>query len=652
MFGGTRRFRAATDERGAVLVMVVLWLPVLVLMASLVVDVANWFVHKRHLQMQADSAALAAAADWAQPGCDDAAIDARAREYGGFTYNAQIGGTSPDNVQLLLNSETYYNQSTPVDTTVNTDPPCQAAMVDVKLTETDLPWYFRVAQVPFINAHARVSIVQANTLSGALPIGVPDARPEKAKVIFVDEGTGEVLGERELTRSGGSGGFGLWDNAAEPLPVNIDRARIGVRVALSGGSSLNCGAPLVNCYDAGSGNGLLFIRGWQSGSVAVTETPQARDVRLLPGTCTGAYFSSASAQCFAGVEAEIDFGTSDPLAVVGAKVTADIGGNKSYTLTYDPTSARWRSLAEIPVAALAGPVDVNLTWEKTIGTSNGTTCTSAGNNPCKGTFPAVQRIFSASEQRAGPVVEARVFEATSPGIDANSLEMCASGCTRDLVVELKLVGSLEDAQSVNDPPVALRVIGGSQNQSLDCDPDKSNLKTEIATGCGPTYTKNGGTACPAGNSELWGTAQPWPCVGIQTGGAVNQSAAGMNLRILGDEQPAGCTSPNDWSSFPDLDPEDPRIVQVFLTPFGSFSGSGNATFPVTGFATFYVTGWSAQGGGFANPCEAFGDDPVPGGQGGYIMGHFIKYISTLTPGTGTQPCNPAVFGTCVMTMTE
>ena len=80
------------------LVMVILWLPVLVLMAALVVDVANWFVHKRHLQMQADAAALAAAADWAFPGCDDNAIDARAREYGGGTYNAQIGGTAPSKV--------------------------------------------------------------------------------------------------------------------------------------------------------------------------------------------------------------------------------------------------------------------------------------------------------------------------------------------------------------------------------------------------------------------------------------------------------------------------------------------------------------------------------------------------------------------------
>ena len=113
--------------------------------------------------------------------------------------------------------------------------------------------------------------------------------------------------------------------------------------------------------------------------------------------------------------------------------------------------------------ALAGPVDVNLAWEKQTGTNNGITCTDRGNNPCKGTFPAVHRIFSGSEARSGPIVEAHVRDANAPSLDAHSLEMCSSGCTHDLVVELKLVGSLEDAQSVNDPPVALRVIGGSQN---------------------------------------------------------------------------------------------------------------------------------------------------------------------------------------------
>src|SRR4029453_9098153 len=99
--GGTAALRrrvgagAARDERGAVLVMVLLWLPVLILMAAFVVDVANWFVHKRHLQMQADAAALAAAADWSASGCDNGAINARAAEYGGGTYNQQIGGAAP-----------------------------------------------------------------------------------------------------------------------------------------------------------------------------------------------------------------------------------------------------------------------------------------------------------------------------------------------------------------------------------------------------------------------------------------------------------------------------------------------------------------------------------------------------------------------------
>ena len=44
------------DERGGVLVMVAVMLPVLLLFASFVVDVGNWFEHKRDLQMQSDGA--------------------------------------------------------------------------------------------------------------------------------------------------------------------------------------------------------------------------------------------------------------------------------------------------------------------------------------------------------------------------------------------------------------------------------------------------------------------------------------------------------------------------------------------------------------------------------------------------------------------
>jgi hypothetical protein len=142
-------------------------------------------------------------------------------------------------------------------------------------------------------------------------------------------------------------------------------------------------------------------------------------------------------------------------------------------------------------------------------------------------------------------------------------------------------------------------------------------------------------------------------VALQTGTAVNQVPAGLNKRILGSEKPSSCTSPNNWSQFPNLSPDDPRLVHVFLTPYGSFSGSGSETVPVSEFATFYITGWTSQGSGFSNPCQGNGDDPVPGNDAGYIVGHFIKYIQRLNDGSsGTQPCDLSSFGMCVAVLTR
>lgn len=631
--------------------MVVVWLPILVLMASFVLDVANWFVHKRHLQMQADAAALAAARDWAAPGCDWSRIDATAHGYGGDVWNAQIGGTPAEKVHMLLNSPTYHNQATPVDSTVGT-PDCDSSMVDVKLTETDLPWFLKAAQfVPFINAHARVSIVQADTLSGALPVGVPDPRPERGRVIFIDETTGAVLGQRNLARAGDADSPD-WDNVADPFHLTVTQSHIGVRVAFTTTTSgpFNCGDPLVDCYDAGSTNGLVHIRGWSAaGTVTVADNPIARDVQMVAGTCTGAYFSAAGTQCFAGLDAKIDFGTLDPVGVTGARVSANVtGSNQTYTMTYSTTTQRWTTGAVIPVAAGAGPLTVNIHWDKRKGTSGGLTCSNGNNTPCKGDFPGVQRIFAGSGDRSGPVQSMRVFDVADPLVDAHSIQACAT-CTHDLVVALRVTPSLKNAASVSDPAVVLRLTGsGSLTQALDCDPTKSRLEDEIATGCTPTYTTNTGTACPAANA-LWNTTQPWQCVKRDTGAPPNKIASGLNLRILGDEKAKTCTHPNNWASYPNISPDDPRMVQVFLTSFGSFAGSGNGVEPVTGFASFYVTGWQGSGGGFSNPCVGQGDDTAPGD--GFIVGHFVRYIPSLDA-TGTDSCNLDVIGVCVAVMTE
>ena len=642
--------RLAGDEHGSVLVIVAVTLPVLILCATLVVDVANWFEHKRHLQMQADAAVLAGAREFRIP-CDDQPIlDAQAA-YGGGTYNAQIGGTDPLDVHTLINSRTYYNQPSKTDDTVVTGMPCAAKMLDVKLTETDLPWYFRAAQVPFINAHARASLFQLDTQAGALPVGVPEANPRKVRVTFINESNGAVLGATDLTKAPGTvNGMAIWDNSVSPLPITTNATHIGVRVALGGHLSATCGQPLVQCFDGGSSNGVLYARGWTgAGRGAQPGAPLARSVTLFNGSCSDPYFVANNA-CTIGVRAKVDFGGSP--TTVGAELTAVVKGT-DHALTYNAGTDTWSSASNITVAPGDGPVPITLKWAETKGTQGGNACKTGNGNKCTGSFGTVQRSFGASDLRSGPIKLAQISEGGS--FWANSFENCSavqSNCTHNLVVTIGVKGSLQNASDVNDPVVSLRLAGGSQNQSLDCDPDYSNLSDELANGCRPSYTKNLGTNCPTSANTLWGTDQPWNCTAIQTGGATNQVPQGMNMRVLGDRKPTSCTSPNHWSDFPDIPKGDPRVVQVFLTPFNSFSGSGNTIVPVSDFATFYVTGWTDNGQGFNNPCQGNGDDPVPGNDPGVIVGHFIKYIDTVNGGSGSQTCDFDSFGTCVASLTE
>ena len=159
--------------------MAVIWVPILILIVVLVVDVGNWFTHRRHLQTQADAAALAAAGDFTIP-CNDAAIEQTARFYSGDEaagFNQQLGGTPPDETHMELNSDTWYAQDTPVDDTAPDGTPCATKVIDVKMTETDLPLFLHVAglfsSVDFINTQARVEIRRRERFSGRVAGGSP-----------------------------------------------------------------------------------------------------------------------------------------------------------------------------------------------------------------------------------------------------------------------------------------------------------------------------------------------------------------------------------------------------------------------------------------------------------------------------------------------
>src|SRR5688572_24682051 len=96
----TRRLRTQ-GERGQVVVMFALLIPVLFAIGAIVIDIGNWYVHKRHLQTQVDAAVLAAGPQFVgcfhDPNAANLAINSRALAYAGDTLRlGQLGPGDPD----------------------------------------------------------------------------------------------------------------------------------------------------------------------------------------------------------------------------------------------------------------------------------------------------------------------------------------------------------------------------------------------------------------------------------------------------------------------------------------------------------------------------------------------------------------------------
>jgi hypothetical protein len=704
------------DQRGAVLLITSVALTALIFVVALVIDVANWKEHARHLQLQADAAALAGAHSLGEGGCDNALISNDTHKYAGSDvdsggtvrtalYNDQVAGTSASHLHVLINSAGYYGDAGSGD---NTDPngaPCSAKYVDVKITETDLPWWFAGGLVPKISAHARVALVAESSANGTLPIAVPNPVPTSAAAIFVNEGVNgtdgkpAVLATSPLSDIGPSGSLEMFQtNSLSPVSVTIPSSqKVGVVFALSGKQSLSltgtltniCQQNLTDCYDASSDpptQGVSFIRGYsESGNGTAPNPPVIRSVELF-GTGCSAYFSNGT--CTYDVVARIDAGASFPKAdqVYGANgVTMDS--------STDPNCANvagadqcWHANLTVPANNAGQPVDIS--WAITSGqrTIAGKleTCSTSNGNKCTGDFGIVQRAYSAKDTTSGPIKLVKIYKCDGdPSCAAYDLQSYPTGSTHTFLVAMGIGGTLRNATGTGDALVTLRILSNT-GQSLDCDPNYTNLKQELQLGCRPTYIPNTGSPdCSTINtSTLWGSAQPWSCIAVNTGRSPNDVGAGLNARLYnGNQKPTTCApitnltnntglGHNNWHVF---DPTladgsdgfpagDPRILNAYITTYGAFShvNGTSGTVPVIGFGHFYVTGYTAQGGGFTNPCEQappsnygglYPDDPVPNNDSGLIVGHFIRFVDKIG-GDGSAPCDPNSINACVIVMTK
>ena len=226
MGNGGCRLRAR-DERGQVVVLFALLIPVFLALGAIVLDVGNWYIHKKHLQTLVDAGALAAAPkfvgcsfQFGNPAAANHAIREVALEYAGdpsrdsATRNRQH--QEPNDVHVLLNSTRYWEPGDPtsgtavagLDYTWDIDGrrrrwrsrAASALWTSRRPTRTCRFLSALLPILPDIKARARIEVRQIIEQNGMLPWAVPEVEPAAVAALFVDENSGDVIASQRLDK--------------------------------------------------------------------------------------------------------------------------------------------------------------------------------------------------------------------------------------------------------------------------------------------------------------------------------------------------------------------------------------------------------------------------------------------------------------------
>ena len=563
---------------------------------------------------------------------------------------------APGTAATFCASDPQYDQ-----TEVGTPAP-PGAMVDVKLSQENLPLFFPlIAGRPTLHAHAR-AFLEGEGSGPAVPIAVSDPGSTKCVTAYFRRvSDGSIVGNPVVMTELDPVNL-IWTTPATTLPMD---GNMYVQAFMN-----DCGTPPTGqLYDPSSG--VLFIDTYGNGTSSGTQAPQITSGGVtLSGSCAAGdqYFSSGG--CNVQPTAHVSFAV--PKA--DADVTAvDLGTSPPTPLPLSPdsTGTTWTPNGQqhFVIGDLTGQHPIRIDWKQTSGTV-GTTACGTGNGqqppPCTGSLGVQAQAFGACNgcdppDDSGPIIIARIGNGLLNNVMAYPRNQQAT-----VTLTMQLAGIRVATPTAK--PTVLRYGTNTNHQTglVDCTPDGTGSGSSSATamiygGCGPTnpFINVGGQFslpqlnplfvntrlnCTTPFPPSWPSGNHQDCVQTTPGSKSNPIPCAVVQRITNQPIGSNCSGGgavncplNNWPailSSPSTYKNDRRkIPMILVSPLDLASADGSPQYwvQIKKLATFYVTGWDP---GLNPSCNGVNEN-LPNGSkqntNSSIWGHWIDDVQ---PGIG------------------
>lgn len=504
------------NERGAVAVMVALFLPLMLIFASFAIDAAHYFDFSRSLQNRADAAAFSAALQYGNTcfgtptAAELAAIGHAAQQYSGppvgtpdgnlaYAYSSATPyqnqtnlASSATNFHLVLNGATSADHGGTSFSKGNFcsatyDTPADPA-TDVWVTQEHVPLFLPLLGfAPSISAHARVQLQGIQSETGVRPLAVGDASYIPCVTANFLNNDGAVIASEKLTKVSNTD---TWTSVGDAKQIAIPTATtssanpVTVQLFLWDCNSTNPSGLKYDYYNAKGQEqqlGLVYINNWGTpGTVGATGAPVLATGGLhltgANGTTCDPYFQSSTLTCRVGVHANVQFQPASGGGTFLARACLDStlkNGNCpspiNLTHTASPGPTDWDSgVNTFAIAPDSGPHTINIQWAQLGGKVGTTNCTGTtfANAKCEGYLTlgsgssvlATQRLMSGTNG---------TNTCNNPPYDTGPLQWVEVGTTDNPIAT---AGANSYAQGANPHLYITTSIQGLSN-ALPTDPD-------------------------------------------------------------------------------------------------------------------------------------------------------------------------------------